>query len=177
MVGTSSKVFSAVIFPHPSVLHTKVSESDVFKMAPFAKKQRVAAAVATILLLKKRKRRHRRSIWVRNFLQRRHQHGAYSALMRELRIEDPLAFKNFVRMSGQDFEELLRRVGPLISRKDTHYRESISAGERLKITLRFLASEDSFTGLMYLYRVSKQSISSSIPEVCDALYFTLAEFM
>ena len=55
-----------------------------------------------------------RRIWVRSWIQRRREVGAYHTLMRELKQEDQRGFKNFVRMSKEDFEELLLRVSPLI---------------------------------------------------------------
>lgn len=79
------------------------------------------------------------------------------------------SFKNFARMTSADFENLINIVGHKIKKQDTNFRNAIPVKERLAITLRFLASGDSFHSLMYLFRVSKQSISSIIPEVCEAL--------
>jgi hypothetical protein len=44
------------------------------------------------------------------------------------------------------------------------------------ITLQFLASGESFTSLQYLFRVPKNSISKFIPEVLDAIYYSLEEY-
>lgn len=49
-------------------------------------------------------------------------------------------------------------------------REPIDPGERLSITLRFLATGESYSSLMYQFRVGKSTISALIPEVCDAIY-------
>jgi len=38
------------------------------------------------------------------------------------------------------FEEVLALISTLIERRDTNYREAIPAGERLAVTLRFLAT-------------------------------------
>ena len=43
-------------------------------------------------------------------------------------------------MDVASFEEILGLVSPIISRQNTHMRESIPAGERLALTLRFLAT-------------------------------------
>lgn len=41
---------------------------------------------------------------------------------------------------------------------------------RLQITLRFLATGESFRSLMYATRVHESSISRFIPVVCESLY-------
>ena len=60
--------------------------------------------------------------------------------MRELRAIDVSSYQNFVRMNAATFETLLNMVAPLIFRKDTNMREAIPPGERLALTLRFLAT-------------------------------------
>ncbi|XP_039763349.1 protein ALP1-like [Pararge aegeria] len=84
-------------------------------------------------------------------------------------------YKSFTRMTPTDFENLLAIVGPRISRKYSNLRAPISAQDRLAITLRFLSSGDSYTSLQYTFRVSKQSISGIIPEVCSAIIEELKE--
>ncbi|XP_046975176.1 uncharacterized protein LOC124541366 [Vanessa cardui] len=60
-------------------------------------------------------------------------------------------------------------------RRNTPLREAVSFQDRLAVTLRYLATGDSFTSLQYLFRISKQAISSIIPEVCQALIGGLKE--
>jgi len=72
-------------------------------------------------------------------------------------------------MSSSDFEYILNKIGPDITKQDTNMRKAIPAQERLAITLRFLASGDSFVSLSYLFKVSNQCISTIVKEVCDAL--------
>ena len=93
------------------------------------------------LVLKRRQRRHRkRTVWCREWLQKRQKYGVYHQLLQELQLADRASYRNFLRMDLSSFEEILRVVGPKISRQDTHLREAISAGERLALTLRFLAT-------------------------------------
>ena len=85
-------------------------------------------------------RKKRRTVWVKPWLQRRFQLGAYDGLMVELANEDIDGYISFQRMAPDLFGELLRKVGPLIQKKDTPMRPSISPGARLAITLRYLAT-------------------------------------
>ena len=73
--------------------------------------------------------------------------------MQELYEEDQQGFKNFLRMDSSAFEDLLSKVSPIIHRQDTNMREAISASERLSITLRYLATGDTYQSLEYLYRI------------------------
>ena len=85
-------------------------------------------------------RKKRRECWVRPWLQRRHQLGAYDTLMIELANEDVPGYVAFQRLAPDLFAELLSKVGPLIQKTDTVKREAISPGARLSITLCFLAT-------------------------------------
>lgn len=87
----------------------------------------------------------------------------------ELIVEPSGQFHNFTRMSVTDFKYLLPKVSPIISKKDTPKRDAIPAKVRLAITLRFLASGDSFESLHFLFKVSSSIISRIVPEVCMAL--------
>lgn len=54
-------------------------------------------------------------------------------------------------------------------------REPISAGERLAVTLRYLATGETFSSLQYLFRIPQSTISTIVPEVCDAIYEVLKD--
>ena len=60
-----------------------------------------------------------------------------------------------------------------MQKKDTNMREAIPAGQRLSLTLRFLATGESYASLHYQFRVSVPSICRLVPEVCDVIYNTL----
>ena len=55
--------------------------------------------------------------------------GIYDQLMVKLRNEDHASFTNFLRMPPDMCDELLRRMGPRITKTSTRYREPLeSAG-------------------------------------------------
>jgi hypothetical protein len=66
----------------------------------------------------------------------------------ELQREPTGEFQNFCRMST-DFEYLLQKTGPTISKEDTNWRECIPAKIRLAVTLHFLATGDSYRSLHF----------------------------
>lgn len=115
------------------------------------------AACLSLILMQRRQRRKRlqkkRSCWVKDWIQRRSEHGAMENLLRELQAGDELFYKNFLRLSARDFDYLLQKVSPVIQKQDTLMRKSIPAEERLALTLRFLA-----TGKLYI--ITKKAIQN-----------------
>ena len=98
--------------------------------------------------------------------------------MRDLAIErNSGKLKNFLRMSTTDFEFLLNQISPRIQKQDTHLRKAISPTQRFVITLRYLASGDSFEELSYVSRSSPQAISGIVIDVCQALIDLLVDFV
>ncbi|KAJ8953378.1 hypothetical protein NQ318_023495 [Aromia moschata] len=135
----------------------------------FIEKVKVAAAVIVINnYLKQKKRNRKRRQWVTPIFRSRSVSGGRQFL-NDIFIGNKGQFENFCRMSFEDFEILLNLIEPVIKKQDTNYRESISPKEILAVTLRFLATGDSFTSLMYLFKISKKSISTIVIEVCRAL--------
>ncbi|KAM7294246.1 hypothetical protein ISCGN_023763 [Ixodes scapularis] len=120
-------------------------------------------------------RKKPRSKWTSKWLQRVHQQGAYENLMRELALEDTEAYRRWIRMDTGSFEDLLSRVRPLIEKEDTNFRLCVPAGERLAITLRYLATEDSQMSLQFQFRRAHNTVSTIVAEVCPAIYSALKD--
>lgn len=75
-------------------------------------------------------------------------------------------------MSLADFEFLLAKIEPMI-KKQTRLRIPIPPKIRLAITLRYLATGESYRSLHYLFKVSTPAISLIVPEVCKAINVVL----
>ncbi|XP_066258019.1 uncharacterized protein [Euwallacea similis] len=130
-----------------------------------------AAFVVIAGLLKKRKKKR----WWTTSLYRNRLIPRGQLFLNSMVEEKNGHFRNFVRMSSVDFNLLLESIRDDISRNDTRFRKAVTAEERLAITLRYLATGDSYTSLQYLFNVSKQLISKIIPEVCRSLVKNLSQ--
>ncbi|XP_001951832.2 putative nuclease HARBI1 [Acyrthosiphon pisum] len=137
----------------------------------------VLRVVEEIIKLKRHKKSKKKKIWVKNWIKRRNNLGASNTLLKELAVEDPRNYFNFLRINESMFNILLGKVKDQISKQDTAMREALTPRIKLEIALRFLATGDSYTSLQYLYRVSKSAISEFMPDVFDAIFAGLKEFI
>ncbi|KAJ8969780.1 hypothetical protein NQ317_016558 [Molorchus minor] len=96
------------------------------------------------------KRRRRRRWWV-EWILNRNVSGAKHFIENELQYRYSEDFKNLPRMSEDDFYFLLERVSATIQKNDTNMREAIPAKEKLMITLRYLATGNSFKTLEFFF--------------------------
>ena len=170
-----------------------------FKMAASTNLHRI---VFLLILLMRRRRRMRaacRTIWSRTWIQSTSGINLLN-LLQELEEEDPEKFRQYHRSHINYFRKILRMVRPYIKKKHTVIRASISPGERLSVTLRFLATDESkyktkryclfwmiykklaiifliniflgesFRSLSFQYRIGERTVSNIISETCQALY-------
>ncbi|KAF4115237.1 hypothetical protein G5714_002726 [Onychostoma macrolepis] len=120
------------------------------------------------------KRKEKKRKWVKDWISTRGQQGL-SVLQRELEMNDKTGFRELLRMTAEDFDFLLGKVKHLITKQDTKMRLAIPPGERMSLTLRFLATGESFKSLRFHYRVGTSTISQIVVETCAALYQVLKE--
>ncbi|KAK3916792.1 Protein ANTAGONIST OF LIKE HETEROCHROMATIN PROTEIN 1 [Frankliniella fusca] len=109
--------------------------------------------------------------WQRPLFRSHDEFGAWNTLIPLLRETDEDLFFNFLRMTPGSFDRLLKKVSPFLQKKS--WRKAIDPGERLAITLRYLASGDSQTSLSYLFRVLSPAICRIVLEVTTVLWSVL----
>ncbi|KYN00289.1 hypothetical protein ALC62_08931, partial [Cyphomyrmex costatus] len=101
---------------------------------------------------------HRRNFQLRGTLHFAHE---------ELRRKNNACFETFFRMRNDLFDRLIEMGTSYIQRQNTN------AAERLSLTLRFLATSESYRSLEYSTRISACIISRIILETCRVLYENL----
>ena len=136
--------------------------------------EKVKVATASIIIAlyceDDKKTRKRRSDWVKPWLRRRESHGFYAQLLGELRLEEPDIYKNYLRMTAENFDEILSLIKTDICKKDTLMRDSVPPEIQLAITIRFLATGNSYADLAMGFRVHQSTIGKFVPTVCQAIY-------
>lgn len=90
--------------------------------------------------------------------------------LKELIIEDRFGFKSMFRMSLEDFEIVLGHIQDLITPQEIiGGARPILADERLVLTIRFLATGETFCSLSFQFRISKAAVSYIVAGCCDAI--------
>ena len=92
-----------------------------------------------ILLLNSVQRRQ----WVHPYNLDVHERGEFFITYPDLRKYSKKFFRTY-RMSVHQFDNLLHLLPPVIKKNDNNYRESISAEERLVITVRYVNNYNQF---------------------------------
>ena len=111
----------------------------------------------------------RYNMWVRPWLLQREERRAYHNIMAELYATDIPGFTNFMRMTPEFFEMIKTRLEPRLARQATNYRAPISVGKKLALTIRYLATGESYTSLSCQFKAGRSTISKFLPEVCRAV--------
>ena len=134
--------------------------------------------ILLLLLLKRRRARRKKRAWVRKINIKRHEKGEYRALIQEMRLSDQDSYYKYFRMTPPRFDHLLSLVGPAVTRQMTNFRSPISPGERLALTLRYLATGDSMQTIAFSYRLGHSTACNIIGDTCDAIWDSLcAEYL
>ena len=135
------------------------------------KRKAVAAVLISEFLVGDQVKRGKTRDWVK----RRNEKGLFSNLVKELSIEDRSAFKEMMRMNYEDFLQVLGYIERDITPKPINGgHEVIPPKARLAVTLRFLATGETFRSLSFQFRISKAAISYIVMEVCTAIFKNMA---
>ncbi|XP_068203583.1 uncharacterized protein [Palaemon carinicauda] len=82
--------------------------------------------------------------------------------------EDQRGYKNYLRITPDLFQAMVDKLTPHLQKQSTFMRESLQIGFKLAVTLRFLATGNSYQSLQYSFRVDASTICKFIPEVSKA---------
>ncbi|KAM4049273.1 uncharacterized protein ACNLHF_007778 [Anomaloglossus baeobatrachus] len=121
------------------------------------------------LLRRRREQAKKKKMWIHPLLVARETKGHFRVLYQDLR-RFPKKFTSFCRLTIPAFDRLLAIVHSDLCYADTRMRRSVSAEERLLITLRFLATGESYTSLHLQFRVGKSTISEIVRCTCGVIW-------
>jgi hypothetical protein len=120
----------------------------------------LARALAVCL---KKKKKHRWMEWLTKINKYTHEN-----LLRDLRVSEPSDFQNFLQIDATSFDEPLKMIMPQIEKRNTTMQDAIPPSQHLSITLRYLATGNTFEDLKFTYAISPQSIGVIVMETCTA---------
>ena len=142
--------------------------SNIFKMT----EKEAAAFILLALALdddEKRKRGPKRK-WI----QRREEEGLYANVVQELMVEDNTIYREMTRMDYDRFKHILQLIEPYITPENSGVsgQRVVTAAERLVLTIRFLATGETFSSLNLQFRISETAISYIVDSVSKAIVTT-----
>ncbi|KAK3925910.1 Protein ALP1-like [Frankliniella fusca] len=123
------------------------------------------------LVLSKSRPCNPRKFWVRPFLKLHDKMGPWCSTIPIMKEQDPDMFYSMFRMTPDAFDELLALVETHLIKKSM--RKAVPPGERLAITLRYLATVQSFVQLMQYFMVGQQTISNIVFETTSVIWTVL----
>ena len=100
--------------------------------------------------------------------------GAWTLLMDRFRTEFPEKHQNCLRMTKENFDNILELIRPAIEKQDTHFRKCIPSDQRLCVTLFYLATGDSFKTLALFFRMGESTIRAIVYQTCQAIWDILS---
>ena len=105
----------------------------------------------------------------RQWIRRRDERGYFNNIVKELAIEDTTEYKEMMRMSHADFQRILSYIEDITRKQVLDGNKVIPPKERLALTIRFLATAETYRSLSYQFRISTRAISYITKEVCEAI--------
>ena len=107
----------------------------------------------------------------REWVKRKEQSGYFNniSIIKELKVEDRLGFREMFRMDVGDFEFILGKISHLISpcqMSNFGGHLPIMPDERLALTLRHIATGESFQSLSFQFRIPLNAVLYIIKGCC-----------
>ena len=100
-----------------------------------------ACLVIALILDEDKKKRGPTRLWIR----RREEEGMFSNLVQKLLVEDTKTYSEKMRMNYESFKQILGFIESYITAKQsTIGTKIVSPAERLVLTIRFLATGETF---------------------------------
>ena len=109
-----------------------------------------------------------RQCWVKPWLLKREDLGLFHTIFQEIRY-DSKKCKDFIRMNNSQFMFLVDLLSEDLQKEDTLMRKCVSPPELICLTLRYLATGETFRSLEFQFRLSRKRISEAVSEVCDVI--------
>ena len=134
-----------------------------------------AIIIATFTEDNERKKRRNRNTWVKSWFQKRNSHEFHSQIVRKLRLEKKEIYENYLRIAPGNFEELLEYIKKDILKGGTHLRKPILHEIKVALTIRFLASGNSYQDFSVCFHVHKATVAKFISEVWQSIYARLKD--
>nr|XP_021186521.2 uncharacterized protein LOC110373544 [Helicoverpa armigera] len=122
------------------------------------------------------KQQTKKNRWVHDTPYSRYEEGEYHTLLPRLK-NDQKRFHTYFRMSQNRFDDLLQIMKPLIEKQDTFFRKAINVEERLMVTIRFLATGDSFKTIAESFRLGYTTVQEIVHTTCVALWEGLSKIV
>ena len=119
------------------------------------------------------KRRKPRNHWIMPWILQIQEKGCYSNLLADLIHTDIPGYQNFARMPTAFFDLIEECIHYCIKKSVTNIRKPLNIGLKLAITLRHLATVETYTPLQYHWLVGQTTICKFVIQVYRAI---LAEF-
>ena len=72
-------------------------------------------------------------------------------------------------MTPEMFDEVLERLTPILTKQQTNWKDPLTPELKLALTLRHLATGESYMSLRFNFRAADNTISKVVREVCKAI--------
>ena len=94
----------------------------------------------------------------------------FENIVKEFRVEDTSGYREMMRMTHEDFLTILTYIESDITLQQIQGGHKVFCpAERLPLTLRFLATGETYRSLSFQFRISRSAISYIVQEVCEAI--------